>query len=142
MSDRFLVSKRPTTNGTSASKKRRKNMTSLAPRSSKKTTRTNQVPPTKSIIIDDVASSASSSAESDSNAEDAFLEDAMDAEDRETAQEKRLRLAKRYIETMQESLTVQGGFDAEDIDKQLLNERLRDEAVREMFLKDVYRLCV
>ena len=65
-----------------------------------------------------------------SDTEDPFLEDERAAEARETAAEKRLRLAKKYIESMEEGMRAEGGFDAAEVDRELLSERLRDEVVR------------
>jgi ribosomal RNA-processing protein 9 len=54
----------------------------------------------------------------------------------ETAQEKRIRLAKRYLEKVQQDVARQRGdevddgeFDAAAIDRSLVSERLRDEAL-------------
>lgn len=45
----------------------------------------------------------------------------------ETAAERRLRLAERYLENIKEEVD-EVGFDAEDIDRDLIAERLRDDA--------------
>ncbi len=50
--------------------------------------------------------------------------------DQETAAEKRIRLAKTYLSKIQSEIELdQGEVDAAEIDKDLLADRLRDEAV-------------
>ena len=46
----------------------------------------------------------------------------------ETAAERRLRLAERYLENIREEVD-EAGFDAEQIDKELIAERLREDVV-------------
>lgn len=46
----------------------------------------------------------------------------------ETAAEKRLRLAERYLENIREEVD-EAGFDAADIDKDLIAERLKEDVV-------------
>jgi ribosomal RNA-processing protein 9 len=45
----------------------------------------------------------------------------------ETAAEKRLRLAERYLENIRNEVEEEVGFDAEQIDKDLIAERLRED---------------
>lgn len=53
-----------------------------------------------------------------------------DDDDRETAAEKRLRLAKRYLSKLQEETgETEGEVDAADIDRDLIAERLRVDVV-------------
>lgn len=47
----------------------------------------------------------------------------------ETAAERRLRLAERYLENIKEEVDAVG-FDAADIDRDLIAERLREDVVR------------
>jgi ribosomal RNA-processing protein 9 len=55
-------------------------------------------------------------------------EEASSSEDEnETAAERRLRLAERYLENIREEVDP-AGFDAADIDRDLIAERLRDDA--------------
>ncbi|KAI9140878.1 WD40-repeat-containing domain protein [Paraphysoderma sedebokerense] len=56
-------------------------------------------------------------------------EEESDEEDKETAAEKRLRLAKEYLKTIETELEENVGFDAKDIDRDLIAERLRDDAL-------------
>lgn len=49
-----------------------------------------------------------------------------DNDDKETAAEKRLRLAERYLENIQEHVD-EAGFDAADIDRDLIAERLQED---------------
>ena len=46
----------------------------------------------------------------------------------ETAAERRLRLAERYLENIREEVDA-GGFDAEEIDRDLIAERLKEDVV-------------
>ncbi|PVI00247.1 WD40 repeat-like protein [Periconia macrospinosa] len=48
-------------------------------------------------------------------------------DENETAAEKRLRLAERYIENTRKQLEDDGGFDAAEIDKDLIAERLKED---------------
>ncbi|KAL3426842.1 WD domain-containing protein [Phlyctema vagabunda] len=45
----------------------------------------------------------------------------------ETAAERRLRLAERYLENIREEVVDPEGFDAEDIDRDLIAERLKED---------------
>lgn len=45
----------------------------------------------------------------------------------ETAAEKRLRLAERYLENIRHEVEEDGGFDAADIDRDLIAERLKED---------------
>jgi ribosomal RNA-processing protein 9 len=56
---------------------------------------------------------------------DSFSED--EGDDEETAAEKRLRLAERYLENIREEVD-EVGFDAEEIDRDLIAERLKEDA--------------
>ena len=50
-----------------------------------------------------------------------------DDEEDETAAEKRLRLAERYLENIRQEVEDDGGFDAADIDRDLIAERLKED---------------
>lgn len=52
----------------------------------------------------------------------------------ETAAERRLRLAERYLENIRQEVD-EIGFDAEQIDKDLIAERLREDVVCEAILR-------
>jgi ribosomal RNA-processing protein 9 len=71
--------------------------------------------------------------ESDDGPRDAFEDGAIEAEssgaeagEEETAAERRLRLAERYLENIREEV-VEIGFDAEEIDRDLIAERLKED---------------
>ncbi|CBX90150.1 similar to small nucleolar ribonucleoprotein complex subunit [Plenodomus lingam JN3] len=48
-------------------------------------------------------------------------------DENETAAEKRLRLAERYLENIRQEVEEEVGFDAEQIDKDLIAERLKED---------------
>lgn len=62
---------------------------------------------------------------------DRGAEDETDSEaERETAAQKRLRLAKRYLEKVrEEAVTEEGEVDAAELDRDIIAQRLRDEAL-------------
>ncbi len=47
----------------------------------------------------------------------------------ETGAERRLRLAERYLEKVKGQVEEDGGFDAEEIDRDLIAERLQEDVV-------------
>lgn len=61
------------------------------------------------------------------DAEDEGESSGTDHED-ETAAERRLRLAERYLENLREEVD-EVGFDAADIDRDLIAERLKEDVV-------------
>ncbi|KAG5954542.1 hypothetical protein E4U57_004361 [Claviceps arundinis] len=75
---------------------------------------------------DDSLDSASNASRDDGDAKD--VEDGQSSEDdeEETAAEKRLRLAERYLENVKEHVD-EAGFDAADIDRDLIAERLEED---------------
>lgn len=80
---------------------------------------------------DDDDSISGSDSESDENMEGASNgsegEDGSESEDgQETAAERRLRLAERYLENVKEHVD-EAGFDAADIDRDLIAERLQED---------------
>lgn len=64
--------------------------------------------------------------DSPSDAGEAVDRDESDDEEEETAAEKRLRLAERYLENIKEHVD-EAGFDAADIDRDLIAERLQED---------------
>jgi ribosomal RNA-processing protein 9 len=48
-------------------------------------------------------------------------------DEEETAAEKRLRLAERYLDSIRVEVEDDGGFDAADIDRDLISERLKED---------------
>ncbi len=62
-----------------------------------------------------------------SDAEDGGESSELDHEE-ETAAERRLRLAERYLENLREEVD-EIGFDAADIDRDLISERLKEDVV-------------
>ncbi len=74
--------------------------------------------------------------ESDDGAREPFEDDAastssssdVEGEEGETAAERRLKLAERYLENIREEVDEVGGFDAEQIDRDLIAERLQEDA--------------
>ena len=98
-----------------------------------KTTSRDPRPPRKSQRDESISGSDD---ESDNGPQDTFFEDG-DAEgssseevgwdEEETAAERRLRLAERYLENIREEVD-EVGFDAEEIDRDLIAERLIEDA--------------
>lgn len=65
-----------------------------------------------------------------SSSEEEDWEDREAAESRETAAEKRLRLAKRFIEDVREQVSLEDHeFDAADVDRDNIAARLQEDAV-------------
>ncbi|CAM1508276.1 Fc.00g051240.m01.CDS01 [Cosmosporella sp. VM-42] len=86
--------------------------------------------PTKKRVERDESISGSDSDDDESydsvsNASDAVDEDDSDGEE-ETAAERRLRLAEQYLENVKEHVD-EAGFDAADIDRDLIAERLQED---------------
>jgi len=76
--------------------------------------------------------SISGSDESDDDEDAGFFDDAEESsessgEEGETAAEKRLRLAERYLENIRNEVQDGGGFDAEEVDRDLIAERLKED---------------
>ncbi|USP79684.1 hypothetical protein yc1106_06958 [Curvularia clavata] len=75
--------------------------------------------------------SISGSDASDDDGGPVFDDDQDDSEtsedENETAAEKRLRLAERYLENIRNEVEQEVGFDAEQIDKDLIAERLKED---------------
>jgi ribosomal RNA-processing protein 9 len=57
-----------------------------------------------------------------------------DSDEGETAAERRLKLAERYLENVREEVVDEAGFDAAEIDRDLIAERLKEDVVRSVYL--------
>ena len=55
----------------------------------------------------------------------------------ETAAERRLRLAERYLQNIKEQVQEEG-FDAEQVDKELIASRLKEDVVMSFFVRSLY----
>jgi ribosomal RNA-processing protein 9 len=110
--------KRKRTDGNSAAPRRR-NADSDASRPAKAPRRTER------------EESISGSESSDDGRGDIFDEEVGESEssddEGETAAEKRLRLAQRYLDNIRNEVEEEVGFDAEQIDKDLIAERLKED---------------
>ncbi|KAH7318502.1 WD40-repeat-containing domain protein [Stachybotrys elegans] len=86
--------------------------------------------PAKKKVERDESISGSDSEDDESRSEAEESGDAMEAdesdEEAETAAERRLRLAERYLENVKEHVD-EAGFDAADIDRDLIAERLQED---------------
>ncbi|KAJ4300872.1 pre-rRNA processing protein [Kalmusia sp. IMI 367209] len=75
--------------------------------------------------------SISGSDDSEDERDTGFFEDPEGSEtsedENETAAEKRLRLAERYLENIRNEVEDDGGFDAADVDRDLIAERLKED---------------
>jgi ribosomal RNA-processing protein 9 len=91
----------------------------------------NAVRPAKTARRVEREESISGSDDSDDGRADAFdveMGDSESSEDEgETAAEKRLRLAQRYLDNIRDEVEEEVGFDAEQIDKDLIAERLKED---------------
>lgn len=56
-------------------------------------------------------------------------ESGSESDEKETAAERRLKLAERYLENIREEVD-EAGFDAAEIDRDLIAERLKEDVVR------------
>lgn len=59
--------------------------------------------------------------------DDAATSGSSEGEEEETAAERRLKLAERYLQNVREEVVDTEGFDAEEIDRDLIAERLQDD---------------
>ncbi|KPM35207.1 putative WD repeat-containing protein C2E1P5.05 [Neonectria ditissima] len=87
--------------------------------------------PTKKRVERDESISGSDSEDDESNAsasdpDEVADDDESEEEEEETAAERRLRLAERYLENVKEHVD-EAGFDAADIDRDLIAERLVED---------------
>jgi len=95
-----------------------------------KSTRPQKSVPNRPVRDESISGSESDDDEGPSGAIDAEEEgdsSGTDHED-ETAAERRLRLAERYLENLREEVD-EVGFDAADIDRDLIAERLKEDVV-------------
>lgn len=123
---------------TPASQLKRKRHDTAAPSKTKKrilSTRPNAKPqntkPTREKRDESISSDGS---EDDSRPRKAGIDEdeissESDDDDDETGAERRLRLAERYLENIKGEVD-EVGFDAEDIDRDLIAERLQEDVVR------------
>ncbi|CAI6341600.1 unnamed protein product [Periconia digitata] len=115
-----------------ASQRKRKRAENANSTSKKRNVGTDSAPSAKAPRRAQRDESISGSDDSDDDGEAGFFEDpdesSEDSEDEnETAAEKRLRLAERYLENIRNEVEDDGGFDAADIDKDLIAERLKED---------------
>ncbi len=68
-----------------------------------------------------------SDSEGPAASESGLSESEATSEEDETAADKRVRLAQKYLDNIRSEVT-EGGFDAEDIDKDLIAQRLKEDA--------------
>jgi ribosomal RNA-processing protein 9 len=61
-------------------------------------------------------------------ADESLSDDQSESDEGETAAERRLKLAERYLENVREDVE-EIGFDAADVDRDLIAERLKEDAV-------------
>ena len=103
------------------------------PASQRKRKRSEAAPATsKSRIRTDRDESISGSDQDSDGERDAGFFDTDDGseasdDENETAAEKRLRLAERYLQNIRDEVQEDGGFDAADIDRDLIAERLKED---------------
>lgn len=100
------------------------------------TTRTGAKPlekkPAKARRDESISSSGSEDEEIRKRVNDAdIVSDSESEEEDETGAERRLRLAEQYLENIKEDVD-EVGFDAEEIDKDLIAERLQEDVVCRM----------
>ncbi|RDW67607.1 WD40 repeat-like protein [Coleophoma cylindrospora] len=113
-----------------AQKKRKRTENSEIPKkrfaTSKAPSKSNKAPPKKAQRDESISGSDS---ESDGPAaeEDEAETSGSESGEEETAAERRLRLAERYLENIREEVVDPEGFDAEDIDRDLIAERLQED---------------
>ena len=116
--------KRPETTTLSTSSNKRRGITSAPPQPSKNKPRT--------VRDESISSGASESGDEDDARAYLTEEDgeASSGNEDETADERRLRLAQRYLDNIREEVTESGdpyAFDAADVDRDLIAERLRED---------------
>ena len=113
---------------TPASQRKRKRLdaNSTVPRK-RNTTASQSKAPARTEREDSITESESSDAERanvfDENEDDSETSD----DENETAAEKRLRLAQRYLDNLRGEVEEEVGFDAAQIDKDLIAERLKED---------------
>ncbi|KAF2730429.1 small nucleolar ribonucleoprotein complex subunit [Polyplosphaeria fusca] len=116
---------------TPASQRKRKRTESSAPASKKRNVASTAPEPTRRPRQREREESISGSESSEGNQDDiASVEDeesGSSEDEGETAAERRLRLAERYLENIREEVEDNVGFDATEIDRDLIAERLKED---------------
>ena len=125
-----------------ASQKKRKRDVENAPTTKKrraKDSKANAAPTSKAPnrTRDDSISGSDSEQEGDHGISSAESSSGDSDSEGETAAERRLRLAERYLSNIKEQVQEEG-FDAEDIDKEIIASRLKEDVVR----STCFFLCV
>ena len=117
-------------------RKRKRTEGDTAPASKKRNTNPTQRPrpqktaPSRPVRDESISGSESDGDEGPSGAIDVEQDGESSGTDHEdeTAAERRLRLAERYLENLKEEVN-EVGFDAADIDRDLIAERLKEDVV-------------
>ena len=117
-------------------RKRKRTEGPTAPASKKRNTNPSKTPrpqrtgPSRPVRDESISGSESDDDEGPSRTVDAEEEGESSGTDHgdETAAERRLRLAERYLENLREEVD-EVGFDAADIDRDLIAERLKEDVV-------------
>jgi ribosomal RNA-processing protein 9 len=116
---------------TPASQRKRKRTEGASSAPRRRDGDSNAVRPAKTARRIEREESISGSEESDDGRRDVFDEELGESEssedEGETAAEKRLRLAQRYLDNIRNEVEDDVGFDAEQIDKDLIAERLKED---------------
>ncbi|KAI0019615.1 WD40 repeat-like protein [Xylariomycetidae sp. FL0641] len=109
-----------------AQKKRKRGPTADVPKKRAAASSKSQTQPRKRAEEDDESISGSDSESGDEKEVADALASGSDSENEgETAAEKRLRLAERYLQNVRQEVDDEVGFDAADIDRDLIKERLQ-----------------
>ncbi|KAF2649473.1 WD40 repeat-like protein [Lophiostoma macrostomum CBS 122681] len=117
---------------TPASQRKRKRVEATSSASKKRNVAPTTSRPAKTPRRREREESITGSESSDDDGEESnFSEDQEESEtsedEKETAAEKRLRLAERYLENIRNEVEDPVGFDAADIDRDLIAERLKED---------------
>jgi ribosomal RNA-processing protein 9 len=116
---------------TPASQRKRKRTEAPASISKKRNVTSNSSKSAKAPRRKEREESISGSESSDDEGGNVVTEDPESSgssdDEEETAAEKRLRLAERYLDSIRVEVEDDGGFDAADIDRDLISERLKED---------------